>query len=220
MEVQESWWDWLRSLPDQLPDDWRPYWPAIAAAVGLVVLLILYALLERLLLRPLFRQRRPDETEKHLREDLAALGPPPGEPGPRRLLVDGVPVRLRLVVVARVGHEPLDLDPQTQMEMLLNRVLPGLGAAAAEDQPAVRVWPAQVSKAGFAPKLHQLVRVPEPPGEPSRWVVLAGPARAGLRHFLLGLALYADEPTYLGRKTLPEDRWSWSLRLQELPKEN
>ena len=80
------------------------------------------------------------------------------------------------------------------------------------------MWPAQVSKAGFGPKLHQLVRMPDPPGEASHWVILAGPARAGLRHLLLGLALYTDEPTYLGRKTLPEDRWSWSLRLQELPK--
>ena len=76
MEMDVDWWDWLRSLPDRLPDDWRPYWPVIAAAAGLVVLLILYAVLERLLLRPFFRRRRPAETEAHLREEfrLATLG--------------------------------------------------------------------------------------------------------------------------------------------------
>jgi hypothetical protein len=209
--------DFLQPAIDRLPEQWREHWPFIAAAAGLLALWLVWVVFERLLLRP-WRQRRPGETEAHLREDLAVLGPPPGEPGSRRLLVDGVPARLRLVVVAPTGHEALDADPLADIGVFLERLLPGLGAVAAADKPVVRKWPAQLSKAGFAPKFQQLVQMPDAPGQASRWVVLAGPARASLRQFLLGLALYADGPTHLGRRVIPEDRWTWSLRVQEVPK--
>jgi hypothetical protein len=47
--------------------------------------------------------RRPVREEPRLDEDLANFVPPPGLPGPRRLFIEGVPARLRLVVVAPLG---------------------------------------------------------------------------------------------------------------------
>jgi hypothetical protein len=86
------------------------------------------------------------------------------------------PARLRLVVVAPVGRKVLSAD---QVEGVLEQVLRELGAAAAGDKPRVRVWPPQLSSAGFAPTFFRLTHRPDPAGKPSRWVLLAGPARAG-----------------------------------------
>ena len=70
----------------------------IVLGVGaLVVLLVLV-----LLLRALGGGKKSGGSERGLEENLATYPPPPGSPGPRRLLVEGEPMRLRLVVVAPV----------------------------------------------------------------------------------------------------------------------
>jgi hypothetical protein len=212
MEEVRSWWQpWI----DQLPEPAREYWWAIALVAGLVAVLVLWAIIERLLLRPLFRRRgKPLPGEEHLRVDLGRLPPAPPAAPPLRLLVEGVPARVRLVVLAPLGQgarHALPDDPTT----LLDRVLPGFAALVRADGADVRVWPAQVSRAGFGPKFHALVSSPDPAGAPSRWVLAAGPVRSGDRQFSLGLALEADEPSYLGRLTVTPDRWPWLLRIRD-----
>lgn len=148
----------------------------------------------------------------HLKEVLADYPPPPGQPGPRRLTVEGLPVRVRLVVVAPVGKEhPIRPD---EVEDLLEETLRGLKGIVLEDRPRVRVWPPQLSKQGFAPTFHRETEKPESEGRPSRWVLVAGPASAGRRPILLGLALWADTPNTLGRLTLNADRWAEVVRVQ------
>src|SRR5262245_43256456 len=210
--MQQSWWESLFNL---LPDSARDYGWAILAATAAVLLLLLWAIFDRLILRPLFGRRSgPVPGEEHLRVDvtrLPAVAPPNSS---RRLLAEGVPVRVRLVVLAPLGQgrsHSLPEDPTT----LFDRVLPGLGAVVREDGALVKLWPAQVSRAGFAPKFHALVSTPDAPDASSRWVLAAGPVRAGDRQFSLGLALEADEPCYLGRQTVTPDRWTWLLRIRD-----
>jgi len=147
-----------------------------------------------------------------LKETLADYPLPPGLPGSRRLTVEGLPVRVRLVVVAPVGKEqPVRQD---EIEDLLEETLRGLKGIVLEDRPRVRLWPAQLSKQGFAPTFHRETEKPEPEGRPSRWVLVAGPALAGRRPILLGLALWADTPNTLGRLSLDAGRWGEVLRVQ------
>jgi hypothetical protein len=205
----------LQPVIDQLPESVRDYWWAFALAIAAVVLLLLWALFERVVLRPLFGRRAGSlPGEEYLRVDVATLPRPNLVPSPRRLLAEGVPVRVRLVVLAPLGHgrrHALPDDPAA----FLDRVLPGFGAVVREDGAAVKLWPAQVSRAGFSPKFHTLVATPDPPGVASRWVLAAGPVRSGDRQFSLGLALEADEPCYLGRLTVTPDRWPWLLRIRQ-----
>src|SRR5690242_16346366 len=177
---------------------WLVY--GLAALLALAVLLILVAAVGRL-----FRRRPPTDLDAGLREDLASYPHPPGAPGPRRLLVEGHPARVRLLVIAPVGKQAR-VDA-AQAEPLLEHVRRGLGAAAQHDRPRVRVWPAQLSHQGFAVKFHRLTERPEPDGRPSHWALLAGRARVGQHYILLGLALWTDEPTTLGRLTLEPDQW-------------
>jgi hypothetical protein len=164
------------------------------------------ALLLVLLVLALRRGRKPIDPEAGLAEDLATYPPPPKSGG--RLRVNNQFARLRLVVVAPVGKKPL-AEPETVLE----GVLSGLGDVAAEDRPRIRVWPPQLSTRGFGPTFLRLTRKPEPEGKPSRWVLLAGPARSAGQPVLLGLALLTQSPGKLGPLLLDEVQWGEVLQV-------
>jgi hypothetical protein len=183
-------------------------WLLVLGGAALLVLLVLVFLVGRLL------RRRPAaaDPEGGLREDLAGYPPAPANPGPRRLLVEGYPARVRLVVIAPVGKQAH--IEGVHAEPLLEHVLRGLGGVAQHDRPRVRAWPAQLSHQGFAVKFHRLTVKPEPDGRPSHWALLAGRAKVGQHFILLGLAVWTDEPTALGRLSLEPDQWLTVLRVQ------
>jgi hypothetical protein len=174
-----------------------------AALVGLLVLVLLW----RWLRRPPAAALLPG-----LEERLAEDPPPRPSSGDRRLTVDGVPVRLRLAVLAPAGASGA-VDPAT-VDALLDRTLPGLGEIAQHDKPRVRVWPTQLSYQGFAHAFFRHVVRPEPDGELSPWVLLAGRVRVGKAQFMLGLALQAIKPNGLGRRTLDAHEWDTALRIR------
>ena len=174
------------------------------AAIGgvLFVLLLLILWIRR-------GRSTPVDPERGLLENLAAY--PPAGPGPQRLILHGQPMRLRLVVVAPLGKRALPANGA--VEPLLDEVLRGLGAIARQDRPRIRVWPAQLSHQGFAPTFFRLTQRPEPAGKRSRWVLAAGPARAGGQPLLLGLALCAEDMTDLGNVSLQASEWGEAFRV-------
>ena len=171
----------------------------------LIVLLILFALLRR-------GGKKPVDQESGLEEDLSQYPPPPGKPGPRRLTVHGRPVRLRLVVLAPVGKRKI--AEGGAVEALLDQVLRGLGPAAQQDRPRVRVWPPQLSVQGFAPTFFRRTKCPDKTGKPSHWLMAAGPARAGGTPVLLGLALWADDKGAMEQTILSETEWDAALQIK------
>jgi hypothetical protein len=118
---------------------------------------------------------------------------------------------LRLVVLSPAGRQNF-VDPDAAAD-ILNGVAYGLGAVAQIDKPRVCVWPPQLSHSGFAPTFQRRVIRPEPDGQPSRWILLAGPARVGGSPVLLGLACYTEKPTTVGRLNLEADQWANALRI-------
>lgn len=201
--------DLLDRLQPLLPEG-VPAWAAVAVVAFLVVGLLL--LLLRRLLRSVFRRRKgPGAWDQELDIDLDDCPLPTRPPGARQLTVYHYPARLRLVIVAPVGREAT-VDA-TAVESLLDRVVPGLGAAAQADRPRVRVWPAQVSQQGFTAAFHRHTRKAAGRGEASRWVLLAGRAQAGRQPLMVGLGLWADEPLSLDRVNLTPHQWLDVLRL-------
>jgi hypothetical protein len=189
-------------LPDAVRDNW--VYATIGAGV-LIALVVLYRIATG-------RKKPPPDLEKGLREDLATYPPPPGVAGVRRLCVNGVPVRVRLVVVAPIGKQQTAILPDL-VPALLDDVLRGLGGVVQTDKPRIKVWPPQLSVAGFAPTFHRLVTAPDRERETSRWVKLAGPARTGQRPILLGLALLADEPCKFGDVHVETTEWHEVLEM-------
>jgi hypothetical protein len=177
------------------------YYGGGAAGVTLLLLFVIVV----------FRRRKvKPPAESGLVEDLAALPPPPKGPPAQVLRVRGLPVRLRLVVVAPAGKAEIG-----KIDTVLQQVYRGLGEVELADRPRLRVWPPQLSKAGFAPVFFRNARRPTPDGAPSRWVLLAGPARAGTRTVLLGLAAEADEEHDLATIVMDEADWPRELRIEK-----
>jgi hypothetical protein len=187
----------LADLP--LPGGSLLVYGGAAAAVLLLVLLV----------AALFRKgKKKVDPEAGLAEDLAGYPPAPKGPRHYELRVLNQPVRLRLVVVAPVGKKQVG-----KVDSILEQVYRGLGEVSIDDKPRIRVWPPQLSSKGFAPTYFRLTHRPEPEGKPSRWVLLAGPARAGGQSVLLGLACLADSPCDIGLLTMEEKQWGEVLHV-------
>jgi hypothetical protein len=202
----------LEPFIDWLPPPARDYWWAILGAAALAVVLVLLAAVRRLF-RALFGRRRPARSlDLGPVENLDEYPLPLGPAGQRRLTVEGLPVRLRLVVVAPLGKQ--GQIREADLPELLDQVLWGLGTLYREDSPGVRLWPPQLSSQGFAAAFHRRLRKREPEGQPSRWVLVAGPTPPRPRPVLLGLALWADAVNRIGRLTLEPGQWSSVLRIQ------
>src|SRR5262249_54075722 len=179
---------------------------------ALVVLLLLWALVDRSV-RALFRHppRSLEQADREFHENLADY-PPPAPIDTPRLTLYHLPVRLRLIVMAAIGTDP-GIDEGTTLQ-LLDRIVPGLGAIAVQEQARIRIWPAQVSQQGFTLAFHRRTQRPEPEGEPSNWVLAAGRAQPGRRAVLLGMALWTEAPTMIGRLAIDTYQWLDVLRIK------
>jgi hypothetical protein len=186
-------------------------WYAVLGVIGLIVVWILWALASKIV-RALVGGRKKKAPKLNLTENLMAIPAPPPLTGDRRLTVEGVPVRLRLVVLAPAGRA-YEVNTAAAHQ-ILDKVLPGLGQIAEDDQPLVRLWPFQLSYEGFANQFHNNTPKPEGEDEPSRWVLLAGRAHIGSNQIMLGLGLQAVKPTTVGRLHLDRHDWSNKLRIR------
>jgi len=201
---------WINELPQGVRSflDQGGWWLVLGIAV-LVGLLIFF----RLVRLVLAGRRRPFlESEKEFEVDLDECPLSAAPPQERQLTVYHIPVRMRLVVVAPVGRES-DLDA-TVVENLLDEVIPGLGDIARWDHPRIRVWPSPMSNQGFSIAFHRRLHKPDPDGQPSQWILVAGRAQAGRMPVMIGLGLWAEKPNMLGHINLEPHQWLDVLRLQ------
>src|SRR5215468_7010987 len=208
----------LAFLTDWIPDEvreWAPVeiWWLAYLAVALLALLIVGTIL-RALFVALFHRKPPvtSEWEPDLREDLSQT-PLPNSPPVAS--VYHVPARLRLIAVASAS-KGVEIDPHTIAE-LLDRAVPGLGKLVRHDRPRIVLWPSPISELGFQGSFHRATPTGHKPDQPSQWVVLAGRARGGGEAVFIGLALWTDEETTLGRKNLKAGEWLEVLRLERTP---
>lgn len=179
-----------------------------AAIGGLAVLLILFKVMGGK------KKKGHKDLEKSERENLDEYpDAPPMKPG-RRLVLDGLDVRVRLVVFAPVGKEkrPIDIDEVPEM---LDDILRGLSGFTKTDKPRVRVWKPQLSVAGWPPTFFRLVESPDDEGKKSHWIRVAGTIKIGGNPFLLGLALYSDEINKVGTLILEPTEWVKHLQIEK-----
>ena len=205
-------YDYLAPLTDWIPPEilaWariEVWW--LAELVVALLVLLLVGLLVRAVLRSLWRSlfHRPVVWDVGLEAPLMAgpLGSPP------ILRLYQRPAGLRLVVLAPVGHRPIDPD---DVGALLRHLGPNLEEPAFADEPAIRLWPMQLSTMGFANTFHRLTPTGEAEGDPSHWVFVAGRASVGKMQVFLGIALWMREPCSLGRLSLEPEQWRDVLRL-------
>jgi hypothetical protein len=215
MDAAPPWevaWQWIQ---DHLPAPVAalPGWVQGAIALGIVLVgvLLLLAVLAALI-RVVFGRKTPVPKPPNLEEDLSTYPPLQTSGGDRRLTVEGVPVRLRLVVLAPAGKQST-VEPE-KVEEILERILPGLGGICRYDKPRVRIWPIQLSYEGFTKHFHRNTLVTQEEGGLTPWVVVAGRAKLGRNQVMVGLGLQALKPTTVGRLTLEAHEWESKLRVR------
>ncbi len=196
-------WAQVKDVVEKVKGDtsWLIY---IAVGVGgLFALFVLFKIAKG-------KKKIPD-LEKGQREKLGDYPPPPPSSG-NDLLVNSIPSRLRLVVIAPTGSQNANFSADDAAD-ILDDVLRGLGDYLQADKPRVKIWPAQLSIPGFAPSFHRLAITPDAGAKASPWIKLAGPARVGKKTYLIGLALLADEPTKLGEVHMDPTDWQEMLQI-------
>jgi hypothetical protein len=204
----------LKPLIESLPPDWQPFvnaggWLIPCALVGFIILLFVWSKV-----RGLFRGRRPAARRSDLTEELGSYLPPPALWGTRRLTVHGMPVRIRLIVAAPLGHEGGYVH-EGQIEQLLDMIVPGMGSFVRADQPCIRVWATQLSYEGFTASFRRHAVRPDGDRQISRWVMLMGKALINRRPVALGFALLADQENTLNRVILDQPHeWMQAVRVQ------
>jgi hypothetical protein len=203
----------LAPLTDWIPPDVRAWMPIeawwMSELVVVLLVLVITGYLLRAVLRILFRYRRDDiDWDLRYRVDLDSC---PLADGPAGVCVYHVPVRLRLVVLAPGGKGVL-VHPETALHQL-DYTIPGLAALVEQDHPRFIIWPAQLSRMGFTNSFHRCTPTGQREEEPSRWVLLAGRAEGGGQTLFVGLALWSESPTTLGRMNLQPHDWLTVLRL-------
>jgi hypothetical protein len=151
------------------------------------------------------------------RDRLELIGAAMTALGPKQVTVNGVPGRLRLVVLApaAAGTSTPAAPAHTQV---LDGLLPGLAEVATFDVPRVECWSDRHARDSFRITLVEGVKVPEEPGDPSCWLLLAGEATAPQGPVHVGLAVITDQPTTTRLVDVAPGRWASVLGLRDVPK--
>jgi hypothetical protein len=113
------------------------------------------------------------------------------------LVLYGLPVRVRLVVVAPLGLDAGSVAPQ-EAPHLLDLAVPGLSQRLQLDQPRVRLWPMQLSHQGFVAGFRRNSQLPDGEDRVRRWVLVMGKVLRNGSPIAVGLALQSTEPNTLG----------------------
>lgn len=201
-----------KEFTDLLPESLKAY--AIYILGGSICLLALFALLFlAVIVRFLFGGRSKKEVkQKNLEENLTEYPDLKKPSGDRQLRAEGVPVRLRLVVVAPAGtSSDVDID---ELPDLFDQIVPGLGEIYKNDKPRVQTWPTQISYKGFGTHFHRNMLTGAKEGELTRWVLVAGRVKVGKKQIMLGVALQSIKPNTIGRRTVDSHEWASILRVR------
>jgi hypothetical protein len=204
--------DLPKALTDALPDSVRPY--ALFIVLGIVGIAALFGLIILFFIARLIfgRGKGKADKESKLAERLTEYPDLKPSTGDRQLRIEGVPVRMRLVVVAPAGTaSEVDMDDIPDM---LERIVPGLGEIYKYDKPRVKVWPTQVSYQGFATFFHRNTLTGAKDGEQTRWAMAAGRVKLCKQQVMLGLALQSVKPNTVGRRTVDSHEWASMLRVR------
>ena len=201
-----------RAFTDLLPEGLRDYAIFIlggGACIGIVFALILLVLIVRFLFGG---RSKKDLKQKNLEEDLTEYPELKSRSGDRQLRAEGVPVRIRLIVVAPAGTAS-EIDVE-ELPDFLEKIVPGLGEIYKHDKPRVTVWPTQISYQGFGNHFHRNMLTGAGEGEQTRWVLIAGRVKAGKKQIMLGVALQSIKPNTIARRTVDSHEWASILRVR------
>lgn len=199
--------DWLKTIQDFIATE-EGRWAVIGVVATLLFLLLLRATLKRWGKQPRM------QVNQELLEEVGSYPPSPPLPVEAKpLMLYGLPVRIRLLVLGPLGHDAGTLDPD-DINHIVERMVPGLAERLQLDLPRIRLWPTQLSQAGFLAAFRRNTQLPESEERVRRWVLVMGKVLRDGSPIAVGLALQSTEPNTLGPVVLQHaHQWMEVLRL-------
>jgi hypothetical protein len=194
-------------------------WYLVFGVLFLIALLWLRSIVNKL--RGAFKAKRKKRKKPRTKEiainlkvKLAKIGEAITDEGPERIIVNGIPARLRLIILS-VGSRNSGALHEDMADRVLDWIKPGLAHASTPDYPTVRVWPAYLSADGFSYAVRANVIFPDPEGERSPWGVLIGQVKMGTAIIHVALGFYADQPHTSRTIRITGNQWLNVLNIKE-----
>lgn len=202
--------DWLKTIQNFITTE-EGRWAAIGLASTLLFLLLLRATLRR------WNRQPRIQANEELLENLATYPPAPPLPGDAKLLqLYGLPVRIRMMVFAPLGHDAGSIEPE-EVFPLAEQMIPGLAERLRLDLPRIRLWPTQLSQSGFLAAFRRNTQVPDTEVRVRHWVLLMGKVLREGSPIAVGLAFQSADPHTLGPVVLQHaHQWMEVLRLERI----
>lgn len=183
--------EWFKTVQDFISTD-EGRWACIGVVAALVFLLVLNSMLRR------WRASKQELPNLELLEELATYPPAPTlATSQKQLTLYGLPVRIRLIVLGPLGKDSGQLD-EHDVESILEKMVPGLKDRLSQDLPRVRLWPTQLSHAGFVAAFRRNTQLPEGEARIRRWVLVVGKVLRDGSPVAVGMALQSSEENTLG----------------------
>jgi hypothetical protein len=215
----QPFYDFLQPVTQHLPVPAQDFlngggWPAVL--LGLMLLVLSGPRIHR------GRKHYVHRHKKHYpasgsqpQDELAVIGDAMTALGTRQITVNGMPARLRLVIMAPASRKTSALPREAHAE-LLEAILPGLGEIATFDFPRVETWPDHQARDRFRATLDKSVHFPERSGDSSRWLIVAGETLLLQGPVHWGLGLYTNEPTTYRIIEVPPGQSASTLGIREV----
>jgi hypothetical protein len=163
------------------------------------------------------RKRRPIPADQPGIE-LAEIGDCITGLGAKQVMVQGVPGRIRLIVLVPAASVTV-VPPEGTHAPVLDAAFPGLSGVTATDFPKVVYWLDPRARDNFRAALAERVKMPEAADEGSRWVLVAGDVAAAAGALHLALAIRTEKPPALRFVEVPASGWNIALGIRVVPVE-
>ncbi len=183
-------------------------WAIIGVLAALCFLLVLSSALRR------WRSFTSDTGSLELLEEVFSYPPAPNLPADAKpLVLYGLPVRLRLVVLGPLGKDAGNITA-SDVDHIVERMVPGLSARLRLDMPRIRLWPTQLSQSGFIAAFRRNTPLPDVEVKLRSWVLVMGKVLLDGKPIAVGLAMQSTEPNTFGPIVLQHaHQWMEVLRI-------
>jgi hypothetical protein len=163
---------------------------------------------------------RPKSKRKPIpKTKLAMIGDSVTALGERQATVNGIPARLRhIIMVAPAGVAGKGATP-TPVAQFLDTIRPDLSALSAADYPKADVWSDSNARANFRKTLETRIEFSEQSGQPSPWLILHGPVKWSGSTVQVALAFLLSKPTAGRIIELTAVQWKEAIGARTVPKE-
>jgi hypothetical protein len=202
--------DWLVPLQNFVSTE-EGRWAVIGIVAALVFLLVLSSALRR------WRSVARESENFELLEEVFSYPPAPNlSSDTKPLMLYGLPVRLRLMVLGPLGHDAGSIIAD-DVDAITERMVPGLSGRLRLDLPRIRLWPTQLSHAGFVAAFRRNTPLPDNEVKLRSWVLVMGKVLKDGKPIAVGLAMQSTEPNTFGPIVLQHaHQWMEVLRIGRL----